>query len=116
MRMFFCTSPRMRTLKFCCAAFALIVAGLPTSAQNGRTNGSSTQAELHITAIVAPVIIPPRHDRHRGRDGENEGMVSYNLAPQEQKLSIKEEVRPMLVTVNGGPQQQPVQLTTVVVQ
>jgi hypothetical protein len=106
----------MRTLKFCCAAFAVAIAGLPSSAQSART-GSSTQAELHITAIVAPVILPPRHDRHRGRDGENEGMVSYHLAPQQQKLSVTEEMRPMLVTVNGGPtQQQPVQLTTVVVQ
>lgn len=116
MRMYFCTFPRMRTLKFCCSAFVLIVAGLPSSAQNARI-GSSAQAELHITATVAPVIIPPRHDRHRGRDGENEGMISYNLGPQEQKLSVTNEVRSMLVNVNGGPaQQQPVQMTTVVVQ
>lgn len=111
-----CAFPRMRTLKFCCAAFVLIVAGLPLFAQSART-GSSTQAELHITATVAPVIIPPRHDRHRGRDGENEEIVSYNLGSQEQKLSITEEVRPMLVNVNGSTaEKQPVQLTTVVVQ
>ncbi|HEY3767668.1 MAG TPA: hypothetical protein VGN44_03255 [Candidatus Angelobacter sp.] len=103
----------MRTLKFC-AAFAIVLAGLPLLAQNGRANGSSAQAELHITAIVAPVIIPPRHDRHRDRD---KGIVSYNLTPQEQKLSVTEEVRPMLVNVNGGAaQQQPVELTTIVVQ
>ena len=111
--MYICTFPRMRTLKFC-AAFAMVLAGLPLLAQNGRSNGSSAQAELHITAIVAPVIIPPRHDRHRDRD---EGIISYNLTPQEQKLSVTEEVRPMLVNVNGGAaQQQPVELTTIVVQ
>ena len=113
--MYICTFPRMRTLKIFCAAFALVVAaGLPSRAQNGRANGSSSQAELHITVIVAPVIIPPRHDKHRDRDEE---AVSYNLAQQDQKLSITEQVRPMFVQVNGAAaQQQPVQLTTIVVQ
>jgi hypothetical protein len=112
MRTYICTFPRMRSLKFC-AAFAIVAAGLPLLAQNGRSNGSSAQAELHITAIVAPVIIPPRHDRHRDRD---EGIVSYSLTPQEQQLSVTEEVRTMLVNVNGGAAQQPVELTTIVVQ
>lgn len=117
MRMYFCTFPRMRTLALYSAAFVLIMAALPSSAQDGRRHGSSAQAELHITATVAPVIIPPRHDRHGDRDGEHEGMVSYNLGVQEQKLSVQKEVRPMLVNVANGPaQQQPVQLTTVVVQ
>jgi hypothetical protein len=103
----------MRTLKFFCAAFAIVTAGLPLSAQNGRTTSSSSaQAELHITAIVVPVIIPPRRDRHREHD---DGLVSYNLSSQEQKLSITEEVRLMLVNGDGRTtERQPVQLTTVV--
>jgi hypothetical protein len=112
MRMFICTFPHMRTLKFFCAAFAIITAGLPASTENGRTNGA--QAELHIRVIVAPVIFPPRHDRHKGRD---DGNVSYNLTSQEQHLSITEEVRRMLVNVDGkAAEQQPVQLTTIVVR
>ena len=114
MRMFICNFPRMRTLKFFCAAFAMLTAGLPLSAQNGRpkTNSSGAQAELHISAIVVPVIIPPRRDRHRDHD---DGLVSYNLSPQEQKLSITEQVRPMLVNVDGrAAERQLVQQTTVV--
>ena len=112
--MFICTFPHMRTLKFYCAAFAIITAGLPASAQNVRTNSGSAQAELHIRVIVAPVIFPPRHDRHKGHD---DGNVSYNLTSQEQHLSITEEVRQMLVKVDGkAAQQQPVQLTTIVAE
>lgn len=111
--MYICTFPGMRTLKLFCAAAVLLIAGLPLSAQNARTNSSSAQAELHITAIVAPVIIPPRHDRHRDRDHES---VSYNLGPQEQKLTVTEEMRPMLVMVEGkAAERQPVHLTTIVV-
>ena len=110
--MFICTFPHMRTLKFYCAAFAIITAALPASAQNVRTNSSSAQAELHIRVIVAPVIYPPRHDRHKEHD---EGSVSYNLTAQEQDLSITEEMRRMPVTVEGkSAEQQPVQLTTIV--
>jgi hypothetical protein len=113
MRMYICTFPGMRTLKLFCAASVLLIAGLPSSAQSARTNSSSAQAELHITAIVAPVIIPPHRDRHRERDHES---VSYNLGPQEQKLSVTEEVRPMLVMVEGkAAERQPVRLTTIVV-
>jgi hypothetical protein len=114
MRMFICNFPRMRTLKFFCAAFATLAVGLPLSAQNGRTNtnNNGAQAELHISAIVAPVIIPPRRDRHRDHD---DGLVSYNLSPQEQKLSITEEVRPMLVKVDSrAAERELVQQTTVV--
>ena len=116
MRMYLCTFPRMRTLAFCCAAFILITS-LPSFAQNGPSHGSSSQAELHISVIVAPVILPPRRDRHDDDRRENENSVSYKLGAQESTLSITEEVRPMLVNVNGSPvQQQPVQLTTVVVR
>lgn len=110
--MFICTFPHMRTLKFFCAAFAIITAGLPASAQNVRTNNNGAQAELHIRVIVAPVIFPPRHDRNKDHD---DGIVSYNLTSQEQQLSITEDVRRMLVSVDGkAAELQPVQLTTIV--
>lgn len=118
MRMDPFTFPRMRTLKFCCAAFVLIVimAGLPLSAQNGQSHGNSAQAELHISVIVAPVILPPRRDRHEDRDEKETGMISYHLGAQGTQLSVTQEVHPMLVSVNGTAEKQPVQLTTVVVQ
>lgn len=112
--MYICNFPHMRTLKFFCAAFAIITAGLPASAQNVRTNSNGAQAELHIRVIVAPVVFPPRHDRHKEHD---EGGVSYNLTSQGQHLSITEDVRQMLVNVDGKPaQQQSVQLTTIVAE
>ncbi len=114
MRMYICTFPRMRTLRILFAAFAVVTLGMASPAQNVRSNSSSAQAELHIRVIVVPVVAPPRHHRHRDRD---EGSVSYNLSPREEKLSITEEVRPMLVDVQGtGVEQQSVQLTTVVVK
>ncbi len=110
--MFICTFPRMRTLKFFCAAFAIVAASLPASAQNMRTNSSGAQAEMHIRVIVAPVIFPPRHDKHKEHD---EGGVSYNLTSQEQHISITEEVRQMLVNVDGkAAERQPVQVTTII--
>ena len=116
--MCFRTFPRMRTLATLFAAFAAILLSVPSFAQNSLSNGSSAQAELHINVIVIPVILPPHDHRHRDRDrGRDEDMVSYNLSPQEEKLSITKEVRLMLVTVNGrSAERQPVQLTTVVTQ
>jgi hypothetical protein len=99
----------------------MVTLGLPSSAQtssaeNRRMNSSTAQAQLHINVIVVPVVIPPRHHRDRDRDRDRNGeSVSYNLAAREERLSVTEEVRPMLVDVLGkGLQQQPVQLTTVV--
>jgi|GEM_PF-4481903 hypothetical protein len=115
--MYICTFPRMRTLKFFCAAFALVTGAVPTFAQNRQASASFAQAELEIRVTVAPVILPPRHDRDRDRDRDNHRMVSYHLSSPEPQLYVTKEVRRMLVSVNGSsPSQQPVQLTTVVVQ
>ena len=112
--MYICTFPRMRTLAVLCAAFAVITFCSPLSAQKAHTNSSTAQAELHINVIVVPTVAPPRHREHHGRD---EDSVIYDLSPRDEQLSVIEEVRPMRVEVKGkGVQQEPVQLTTVVVR
>jgi len=104
----------MRTLAALFAAFAALMMAPPSFAQNGP--GSSAQAELHINVIVMPVVLPPRDHRHRDRDRDRgEDLVTYDLAPQRESLSITKEVRPMLIQTNGkSAERQLVQLTTVV--
>ncbi len=116
MRMDICTLPRMRTVsKILCAALALTLLCWPASAQdgrNGRTSTRTAQAELHISVIVVPVVLPPRHREHHDRDDKE---VSYDLAPQAERLSVIEETRRMLVDANGGAEKQAqVRLTTIV--
>ncbi|HEX4604935.1 MAG TPA: hypothetical protein VH724_13130 [Candidatus Angelobacter sp.] len=96
--------------------FAATVLTLSSYGQDGRSKGSSAQAELHISVIVAPVVFPPRDHRHGDRDRDRgKDSVTYNLPSEEDRLSITQEVKPMLVDVNGkGAERQPVQLTTVV--
>lgn len=119
MRMYICTFPRMRTLRIVFAAFAVVTLGMASlaqasSAQNERPKRGAAQAELQINVIVVPVVIPPRHHRHRDRD---EGSVSYNLTPLEEKLSITEELRTMLVnTGDNAARQEQVRITTVVMK
>jgi hypothetical protein len=116
MRMDICTLPRMRTVsKILCAAFALTLLYQPASAQNGRNGRTATrtaQAELHISVIVVPVVLPPRHHEHHDLDAAE---VSYDLAPSAERLSVTEETRSMLVDMNRrGKTAEPVRLTTVV--
>jgi len=118
--MYICTFPRMRTLAILFAAFAAILLSLPSSAQNSRSSGSSAQAELHINVIVMPVILPPHDHRHKDRDrdrGRDEDLVSYNLSPQEERFSVTEEVRPMLVnSADSLAKEEPVRVVTVIVK
>lgn len=105
--------PRMRTLKILCAVLTAVALCRPSSAEDGRRNdgrrnrGGAAQAELQINVVVVPIVAPPRHHRRRDRD---EGPVSYNLFPLEEKLSITEEVRTMQVNAR----QEQVRITTVV--
>jgi len=106
----------MRTVsKILCTALALTLLCRPASAQdgrNGRTSTRTAQAALHINVIVVPVVLPPRHREHHDRDDKE---VSYDLAPQAERLSVIEETRRMLVDVNGGAEKQAqVRLTTIV--
>jgi hypothetical protein len=108
----------MRTLATVFAAFAAILLSVPSSAQNSRSNGGSAQAELHINVIVVPVILPPHDHRHRDRDrGRDEDLISYNLSPQEERFSVTEEVRPMLVnSADSVAKEEPVRVVTVIVK
>lgn len=118
MRMYICTFPRMRTLATLFAAFAAVQLGQPSFAQNSRSNGSAAQAELHIKVIVVPVVLSPRDHRHRDRDRDRDrDSVSYDLSPQEDRLSVIEEVRPMLVTSVGNfAKEEQVKVVTVIVK
>lgn len=116
--MYIFTFPRMRTLATLFAAFAAVLLSLPSFAQNSQSNGSSAQAELHINVIVMPVVLPPRDHRHRDRDRDrDEDLVTYNLSPQEDRLSVTEEVRPMLVNSAGSfAKEEQVRVVTVIIK
>ncbi len=113
MRMFVCTFPRMRTLRILCAAFALVTLGLASPAQDGWINASTAKSGLQINAIVVPAI---HHHRHRDRDRDrDDDAVTYNMDPQRERLSVTEEVRPMLVQEGSSvPKQEQVRIITVV--
>lgn len=116
MRMYVCTFPRMRTLRIFCAAFALVTLCSGSPAQDGRTNTTTAQAGLQINAIVVPVVASPRHHRHRDRDRDRDDeAVIYILDPQPERLSVTEEVRPMLVQEGSSvARQEQVRMITVV--
>jgi hypothetical protein len=116
MRMYVCTFPRMRTLRILCAAFSLVTLGLVSPAQDGQTNTGTAKSGLQINAIVVPAVAPPRHHRHRDRDRDRDDeAVTYNLDPQRERVSVTEEVRPMLVQEGSSvPRQEQVRIVTVV--
>jgi hypothetical protein len=116
MRMYF--SPRMRTLVTLCAVIALVAMGLPVSAQNTQPHTNVPQADLRIKVIVVPAIAPHRKDKDKDKKNDrDEGAVTYDLQPRRAEFSVTEEVRPILVEVQGkGPQMEPVHLTTVVMK
>jgi hypothetical protein len=106
----------MRTLRILCAAFSLVTLGLVSPAQDGQTNTSTAKSGLQINAIVVPAVAPPRHHRHRDRDRDRDDeAVTYNLDPQRERVSVTEEVRPMLVQEGSSvPRQEQVRIVTVV--
>jgi hypothetical protein len=119
MRKDVCTLPRLRPLaRFFCAAIAVAILCPPVTSQDGRVNNHHAEAELHITATVMPVILPPNHDRDKDdRDkGRHENEVTYNLSPQRNSLSVTEEMKTMPVEKNNGMSREQVKLTTVVAQ
>lgn len=116
MRMYVCTFPRMRTLRILCAAFVVVTLGLGSTAQDRQTNTSTAKSGLQINAIVVPAITLPHHHRHRDRDRDRDDeAVTYNLDSQRERLSVTEEVRPMLVQEGSSvPRQEQVRIITVV--
>lgn len=117
MRMYIRTSPRMQALTIGCALFVTLLS-IPLFGQNARIHSSGAQANLRIEANVVPAIGPHHHDKDKDRDrGRDENTVAYELLPSDEQLSISHEVRPILIEVQGsGLQNQPVQVTTVVMK
>jgi len=111
------TLPRLRPFAWICAASALAIISLPLAAQDGRSSSHHAEAELHITAIVVPVVLPPHDDRDDDKNGDrrqgrHDDAISYNLSPGQNNLSITEEMRAM--PIERGQTTVQVKLTTIV--
>ncbi len=112
------TLPHMRIL----IAFVLLclTASLLALSDDGRKHTvppnqqhAAAQTSLAIHLKVAPVVLPPRHKDHDGKNPDRDNAaVLYNLFPSAETFSTSRETRTMLV--EGG--KQAVQLTTVVVK
>lgn len=112
MRMYICTFPRM--------LFAVLLLGLPLSAQTARIHNSPAQANLHIDAKVVPAIgvhHRDKDDRDKDKDKDEErknNAVSYNLNPRNEEFSVTENMRSMLVDSGSEIRQEQVRAITVV--
>jgi hypothetical protein len=111
------TFPRTQPFKIRFALFSTLLLAallsLPLNAQDARTNRSSAQASLRISVNVVPAITPERHHKDKDKDRDHDA-VSYDLTRRDDEVSISREVRSMLVEVQGGGLEQPVEMTTVV--
>lgn len=80
--------------------------------QNRRTNTNAAQAVLHIQATVVPFVnlsfVYPRDDRSNPKD------VTYNLPISGQRVTVTDEIRPLLAT-DGIPGARGMLKTTTVV-
>ncbi|MGZ4875199.1 MAG: hypothetical protein ACXV5R_08520 [Candidatus Angelobacter sp.] len=112
--MYICTFPCMQSLKILGVAIVLVTLGLPLSAQNGQQHSNVPQANLRLNVNVVPAVGPHHHHKNKDRD-QNEGVVSYDLNPEREELSVTEEVRPMLAdSGNNAVRQEQVRIITVV--
>ena len=120
-----CTFPRMQALRIAGALFAAFLS-VPLSAQTARIHSSGAQTNLRIEVNVVPAVHHRDHDKDHDKDkdkdkdknkdrGRENDAVSYNLNPRHEELSLKEEIRPMLVdSGNRTVQQEQVRTITVV--
>jgi hypothetical protein len=113
------TFPRTQPFSIRLALFSTFLLAallsLPLTAQDARTNRNGAQANLRISVNVVPAITPERHHKDNDRDKDRDhDAVSYDLTRRDEEVSISREVRSMLVEVQGGAQEQPVEMTTVV--
>ena len=107
----------MRTLRTLCAVFALVALGLASPAQNWPDEQQHRASRAANQRDCSSRCRSARHHRHRDRDrGRDDDAVTYNLDPQREKLSVTEEVRPMLVHDGSGSvaRQEQVRIITVV--
>lgn len=116
-----CTFPRMQALRIAGALFAAFLS-VPISAQTARIHSSGAQANLRIDVDVVSAVHHRDHDKDEDKDkdknkdrGRENDAVSYSLNPRHEELSVREEMRPMLVdTGNRAVQQEQVLILTVV--
>ena len=112
MRLYICTPPRKRNLIRLLYAAALFALCLRAPGQNSGAGGNTAKAQLHISAIVVPVVLPLQAP---GREYLKNRAVIYDLRPQTQQLSISQELRPMQIAASAGvTRQELVRITTVV--
>jgi hypothetical protein len=67
---------------------------------------------MHISVMVVPVVIPPRHHKHKDHDDDED--IVYNMSMRRETMSVTEEVRPMLVQAGDSTHLEQVRITTVV--
>jgi len=111
-----CTFPRMQALRIGSVLLSASLS-LPLSAQTARIHSSGAQANLHIDVKVVPAV--HHHDKDRDKDKNKDGdredsLVSYNLNPQHEELSVTEETRLMMVDSGNAVRQEQVRAITVV--
>jgi hypothetical protein len=116
-----CNFPRMQALRIAGVLFAASLC-VPISAQTARIHQSGAQANLRVDVNVVSAVHHRDHDKDEDKDkdknedrGRENDAVSYNLNPRHEELSVREEMRPMLVdSGNNAVQQEQVRTITVV--
>jgi hypothetical protein len=116
-----CTLPRMRILiTLLSAALAVTLLASPAKARDHHPRpgpDATAKAELQITAVIVPVVLPPRHherDEDDRDERKNDASVIYNLAPAAEPYSITQRMLPI---VNAGAEKgEQVRLITVVLK
>ncbi len=117
-----CTFPRMQALRIVGALFAAFLS-VPLSAQTARIHQSGAQSNLRIDVNVVSAVHHRDHDKDEDKDrdkdkdkdrGRENDAVSYSLNPRHEELSVREEMRAMLVDSGNAVQQEQVLTLTVV--
>jgi len=113
-----CTFPRMQAFRI---GFILLAASLNMSAQTARIHESGTQANLRIDVKVVPAVAVHHRDKDDDKDKDKDqhkdrkdDAVLYNLNPQQEELSVIEEMRPMIVDSGNEFRQEQVRAITIV--
>jgi hypothetical protein len=95
-----------------CIALGLTLLYAPVSGvEKDRDRDEKKQPELHIRLVVQQPAFAPHH-KHRD-DRREDTAVIYALLRSEERFSVSEELRSMLI---DGTRHEQVQLTTIVLK
>jgi hypothetical protein len=101
--------------------FVLLTASLSMSSQTARIHESGAQANLRIDVKVVPAVAVHHRDKDDDKDKDKDqhkdrkdDAVLYNLNPQQEELSVIEEMRPMIVDSGNEVRQEQVRAITIV--